>query len=70
MTFTPANGAVKIEADISGEQIGDLIVILPQKIVSNTNVHTENAALELSETLCQSADKIVQALLDISRVAD
>lgn len=67
MTFTPADQAVTIEADVSGEQTGDPIFSAPTKCVANSSNELLAAAADSARTLCQSAGAIAAALKDESR---
>lgn len=67
MTFTPADQAVTIEADVSGEQTGDPIFSAPTKSVANSSQELLAAAADSARKLCQSADVIAAALKDESR---
>ncbi len=67
MTFRPAEEAVTVDADVSGEQTGDHISFVPSKTVANTRNELLAAAGESARKLCQSADAIAAALKDASR---
>ena len=67
MTFTPSHQGVAVEADVSGEQTGDIISSVPSKTVADSPEVLLAAARELAQTLCQSAGAIVSALNDPSR---
>lgn len=69
MTFTPAasNAAVVIQADVSGEQLGDAIFSLPPATVRAERGELQRAAEELAQRLRQTHHRIVQALADDSR---
>src|ERR1051326_3467099 len=68
IAFTPAQEGVMIEADVSGEETGDLILCLPPMTVAKTSEELRPAAQVLAEKLGQSAEKIVRALLSPSRI--
>ncbi len=67
MTFTPANQGVTVEADVSGEQTGDLISSPSRKTVGSSREELLAAARESARKLCQSAESIAAALQDPSR---
>lgn len=67
MTFTPAREGVTIEADVSGEQLGDLISTVPSKTVANRREEILATADESAHQLCQSAEAIAAALEGSSR---
>jgi hypothetical protein len=49
---------VTIEADVSGEQLGDYIVSVPSKTVAHAREEVLAAATEAVRILCQSAEAI------------
>ncbi|HEX3657910.1 MAG TPA: hypothetical protein VHV55_19130 [Pirellulales bacterium] len=67
ITFTSVEQSVTVEADVSGEQIGDCISSAVSKTVPSSKEALLAAARELAQNLCQSADAIVAALADPSR---
>jgi|GEM_PF-3505000 hypothetical protein len=67
ITFTPAGEDVQVEADISGEQTGDLIFSPQPKVVAESENAVLSAARELAVELRQAKDLIVRALHDHSR---
>jgi hypothetical protein len=62
MTFTRAQQGVTVEADVSGEQMGDCISPVPSKTVANRMEEILAAAVESARKLCQSAEAIAAAL--------
>jgi hypothetical protein len=67
VTFGVAEGAVSIEADISGERTGDVILSLPTKIVPKVRDAVIEAACDLASELSRSSDLIVAGLNNASR---
>jgi hypothetical protein len=67
LTFTPARQGVTVEADVSGEQTGDMISSVPSSTVANSGEELLAAARESARDLCQSAESITAALQDPSR---
>jgi hypothetical protein len=67
LTFTPAGQSVTVEADVSGEQTGDWISALPNKMVADSRGDLLAAARDSAQALCQSAEVIATALKDLSR---
>lgn len=67
ITFTPADEAVTIEADVGGEQSGDPIYSSPTKSVPNSRNEFLAAAADSAREQCQCADAIAAALKDESR---
>lgn len=67
VTFTPAQQGVTVEADVSGEQMGDCISSLPSRTVANRREEILAAAGESAVKLCQSAEAIAAALGGSSR---
>jgi hypothetical protein len=67
MTFTRAQEFVVIAADVSGEQLGDLISTVSSKTVANRREELLAAADELAQELCQTAEAIAAALQDALR---
>lgn len=67
MTFRLAHHCVTVEADVSGEQTGDIILSVPSKTVVNSGEELLAAARELAGKLRQSAEAIAAALTDPSR---
>jgi hypothetical protein len=67
MTFTLAHQRVNVEADISGEGTGDLIVPVTSRTVASSREELLGAARESARELCQSAEAIAAALKDPSR---
>ena len=67
MTFTSADEGVTVEADVSGEETGDIIFSLPSKTVAGSSEELLAAARESARNLCQSARAIAAALTDPSR---
>jgi hypothetical protein len=70
ITFSPDRTNVKIEAEISGEQTGDIILSLPTTTVANSKEDLIEAARGLTRRLSQSADLVAAALLNASRRVD
>lgn len=67
LTFSPALDDVKIDADISGEQTGDLIFSLPTRKVANARQPLMEATHDLARTLSESVDVVAAALSNLSR---
>ena len=67
MTFRPAGPGVVVDADVSGEQTGDLISDLPSTSVEHSRESLLSAVRESAQRLCQSAGDIAAALKDPSR---
>jgi hypothetical protein len=67
MTFTPAGDRVTVEADVSGEQTGDLIACVPTETVASSRKALLQATRESARTLLQSTNLIAIALTDASR---
>jgi len=67
MTFTRADKGVKVEADVSGEQTGDLIASTPNRVAADSRHELLAAARQSALELCQSATAIAAALTDPSR---
>jgi len=67
ITFTPASEGVTVEADISGEQMGDLVASLPTITVADSPKELLETASALARKLCQSASAIATALKDRAR---
>jgi hypothetical protein len=70
MTFTPAREGVTVDADVSGEHTGDIIVSLSPATVANSRIELRAAVGELARALCDSAEAIRAALNDSSRQVD
>jgi hypothetical protein len=67
MTFTKAEQGVTVEADVSGEQIGDFVYTVPRKIVAPNKEELLLATRESARTLTQSAEAIANSLRNPSR---
>jgi hypothetical protein len=67
VTFTPAHLGVTVEADVSGEQTGDIILSAPSKEVAHSREKLLATARDSAESVCQSAEAIAGALNDPSR---
>ena len=67
MTFRLTHQGVTVEADVSGEQTGDIISSVPSKTVANSREELLAGTCELARKLCQSAEAIAAALKDPSR---
>jgi hypothetical protein len=70
ITFRPAQKDVTVQADASGEQLGDFIVHTPERTVPFSRAELLNAVRELLRELLQSAKAIAAALNDPSRVVE
>jgi hypothetical protein len=67
MTFTQADEGVDVEADVSGEQTGDLISSAPNRMVPDSRSELLAAARDSARELRQSAKAIAAALKNPSR---
>ena len=67
ITFTSAGQSVTIDADISGEQLGDLISAVPSRTVAHRREEILAAADESAHQLCQSGEGIAAAIENSSR---
>jgi hypothetical protein len=65
--FTQAGPGIAVEADISGEHTGDVILSAPGKTVPNSPDELLAAARGAARKLCQTTEPIVAALSDPSR---
>jgi hypothetical protein len=68
VTFTPTSSGVLVEADVSGEQTGDILFSTPPRMVSASKNEILAATREAAGALCESADRVVAALADRSRI--
>jgi hypothetical protein len=62
MTFTPADQAMTIEADVRGEQTGNPTYSAPTKSVANSSKELLAAAADSACKLCESAEAIAAGL--------
>ncbi len=67
ITFKPDGQGVTVEADVSGEQTGDVLLTVPENTVAYSRDELLAAARESARMLCQSAEAITAALKDPSR---
>ena len=67
MTFTQADEGVDVEADVSGEQTGDLISSAPNRMAPDSRNELLAAARESARELRQSTKAIAAALKNPSR---
>jgi hypothetical protein len=67
MLFKSADNGVTITADVSGEQIGDVVFSLPSKTVGESRNEVVNTARTFAGELFQSADVLAKALTSSSR---
>lgn len=70
LTFTPAEGGVRVEADASGESRGDFIVELPARMVAPYLEELLRATREFGEQLSRSTEQIAAALRDSLRTQE
>jgi hypothetical protein len=59
-----------MEADISGEQLGDLICQLPIKTMPVSREKVLAAASDLAQELCNYYEQVAEALRDTARRID
>ena len=69
MTFTARRHGVTVEADVSGEQTGDIILSLPSKTVADSDEELLAQACESARKLCESAEAVAAALANPSRAS-
>jgi hypothetical protein len=67
VAFTSAGQGVTVEADVSGEHTGDMIVGFPSRTVPSSRKEILAAANAAARDLFGTADSIVAALQDVSR---
>ena len=67
MTFTPASQGVTVEADVSGEQLGDVLSSVAKKTMAHSREELLATARESVRRFCGSAEVIAAALNDPSR---
>jgi hypothetical protein len=67
ITFTWTEDGINLEADVSGEQTGDMIVCPINRAVANSRHELIGAAHELALKLCHATKAIASALVDTSR---
>lgn len=67
ITFVTSGNEVMIHADISGEESGDMIESLPQKMVQRSKDELIEAAADSAKTLGESANAVIAALEDPAR---
>jgi hypothetical protein len=67
LTFTANGNNILVHADISGEQSGDLIATLPNKIVPPLAAAVTKAARELATELSHHGRQLATALFDPAR---
>jgi hypothetical protein len=70
LTFTPDGEGVRVEADVSGEQTGDLLASWPSKTVAASRAELLAAVSEAARLICQAADAVVVALGEKTRRVD
>lgn len=70
VTFSPANPGVTVEADISGEHIGDILSATPGVTVDCSRDDISAAARAAARSLRGNAGLIVAALQDVSRTVE
>lgn len=70
LTFTQADQGIDVQADVSGEQIGDLISSVPNRMVPDSRDTLLAAARESAQELRQSAKAIAASLRDSSRTVE
>lgn len=68
ITVVAAGDDVRIDADISGEQEGDIIASLPQTVVQHSKDKLIDAARDSASKLSESAKAVIAALGDPGRV--
>jgi len=67
MTFTPTVGGVRVDADASGESIGDVLLSVPSEIVAATGEEMLAAAARAVGLLGHAAGFIAAALANPTR---
>ena len=70
VTFTAAQSGITVEADVSGEQFGDMIAMGSSNTVAISKEDILGEAVRSARTLSGTAGSIVAALQDASRTIE
>jgi hypothetical protein len=67
MTFKPLDDRIAVEADISGEESGDILEAYDTGVVSPTSLSVLHHAREIAQRMASAGNRVAAALTDTAR---